>query len=72
MSLIELPKKYNVHLLSERLVIIDQETKDVCKIVLNPLRIEKNDIKNKHIAAKIIRALSTFQAYKTPSLQSFL
>jgi hypothetical protein len=71
-QVVELPKKYSLHLLGDNIVILDTESRDVCKITLNPLHVVRDDLKNKHIAAKIIRALSTFQAYKTPSLQSFL
>jgi hypothetical protein len=71
-QIVELPKKYEVIMLNEKLVVIDLETEDFCKITLNPLKIERVSLRNKRIAQKIVRALSTFQAYKTPSIESFL
>jgi hypothetical protein len=59
-------------LLSEKLIIIDEETKDFAEVALNPLRVERNFLRNQRVVNKVVRALSIFQAYKTPSLQSFL
>jgi len=73
MEVVELPKKYSVILLNnEKVVILDLETRDVCKISLNPLRVEENALKNRRIAQKIVRVLSTFQAYKTPAITCYL
>jgi hypothetical protein len=69
---VELPQKYEVMLLSEKLIIIDEETKDFAEVALNPLRVERNFLRNQRVVNKVVRALSIFQAYKTPSLQSFL
>ena len=70
--MVELPKKYYVHLLEDKLVIIDEETKDVAKIALNPLRVTLNSLKSQRVVNKVVRALSTFQTYKTPSIKAFL
>jgi len=71
-QMVELPRKYNLFLLGESLVIMDEETEDVAKIALNPLRVTLNNLKSQRVVNKVVRALSIFQAYKTPSLQSFL
>jgi len=72
MSLVELPKKYCVHLLEGKLVIIDEETKDVAKISLNPLRVEKDGLRNRGVVVRVLRALSLFETCSTPPIKSFL
>jgi hypothetical protein len=69
---VELPQKYEVMLLSEKLIIIDEETKDFAEVALNPLRVERNFLRNQRVVNKVVRALSIFQAYKTPSIKSYL
>jgi hypothetical protein len=72
MSLVELPKKYDIALLSDKVAVLDLETRDVCIIALNPPRVMKNDLRNKRIAQKIVKALALFETYKTPSIKSYL
>jgi len=69
---VELPQKYEVMLLSEKLIIIDEETKDFAEVTLNPLRVERNFLRNQRVVNKVVRALSTFQAYKTPAITCYL
>jgi hypothetical protein len=72
MSLVELPRKYSLLLLGEELVIIDEETKDVAKISLNPPKVVFDALRNKGIAVKVLRALTLFETYNTPPIKSFL
>ena len=69
---VELPQKYEVMLLSEKLIIIDEETKNFVEIVLNPLRVERNFLRNQRIVNKVVKALSTFQTYRTPAITCYL
>ena len=65
-SLMVLPKKYYVHLKSpNELIIVDVKERDIAVIDVARALLLKNELKNKAVANRVLRALYAMTAMRT-------